>query len=84
MDPQATQNAPGLITFVPFLLFSIPAAAVAFALSRQKGRNVVLWTLLGIIPMVNIFTTWFLVGATNLILDEKIDRILKRIENEQR
>ena len=58
----------------------VPTAIVAYALAKAKGRNKILWAVLGLVPLANIFCTWYLVGATNLILEEKIDRILKHME----
>jgi hypothetical protein len=52
---------------------------VAFLLARDKGRNVVLWTVLGICPVVNLFALWFFVGAANLNLEKKIDQLLERL-----
>jgi len=52
----------------------------AHMLAKEKGRNVLLWTILGFIPVVNIFCMWFFVGAANLRLEEKIDRLLKSTE----
>ena len=79
MDPQSMQHAPSLMGFLPMLLMSIPMGIVAHVLAKQKGRHVVLWTILGIIPLVNMFCTWYLVGASNLLLEEKIDRILRKL-----
>ena len=74
------QQTPSLIQFLPLFLMCVPTAIVAYALAKTKGRNTILWTFLGIVPLVNIFCTWYLVGATNLIMEEKIDRILQHME----
>lgn len=63
---------------IPFLIISAVVAVVARLLAKEKGRNVVLWTVLGAIPMVNFFCMWFFIGATNLRLERKIDELLKR------
>lgn len=63
---------------IPFLIISAVVAVVARLLAKEKGRNVVLWTVLGAIPVVNFFCMSFFIGATNLRLERKIDELLKR------
>jgi len=75
LDPIASIIVPILM----LLIFSI----VAHMLAKEKGRNVVLWTILGFIPVVNIFCMWFFVGAANLRLEKKIDQLLKMSEKNQ-
>lgn len=65
-----------LTSFLPLLLFSIFAAISAYLLAKDKGRNVVRWTVLGAIPGVNLFCIWFFIGATNLRLERKLDALL--------
>lgn len=69
-------NASGWLGFVPFLVFSFVIGLVAFLLAKDKGRNVPLWTILGLIPIVNFACMWFFVGAANLRLERKIDQLL--------
>ena len=72
LEPIASLILPILALFI----FSI----IAHMLAKEKGRNVVLWTILGFIPVVNIFCMWFFVGAANLRLEKKIDQLLKATE----
>ncbi|WP_372642461.1 hypothetical protein [Ancylomarina sp.] len=46
------------------------------------GKNVVLWTVLACIPLVNIVSIIYIVGATNSRLEAKIDRLLKELDKE--
>jgi hypothetical protein len=70
-----------LMQFVPLIIFSLVfGLVVARALAKDKGRNVLLWTLLGCIPVVNIFCIPFFVGAANIRLEQKVDAILKALE----
>ncbi|MGI4814379.1 MAG: hypothetical protein ACRYG5_18275 [Janthinobacterium lividum] len=55
---------------------SIVLAVIAFLLAREKGRRVALWTVLGIIPVLNLYCLVFFVGAANLRLERKIDALL--------
>ena len=65
-----------LLMFLPLLIASMVIAAVANVPARQKGRSVVAWTALGAIPFVNFLLVWYFVGAVNLRLEEKLDRIV--------
>jgi hypothetical protein len=66
-----------LLQFVPLLIFSSMGGFVAHALAKDKGRDVILWTVLGFIPIVNMFCLPFFIGAANLKLEKKIDAILE-------
>lgn len=51
----------------------------SFFLAKEKGRNVLKWTILGAIPFVNIACIWFFVGAANLHTERKLDKILAEL-----
>jgi hypothetical protein len=69
------------VQFLPFVLFAVLNGLVfgitAYLLAKEKGRNVAVWTLLGLIPFLNLGFIWFFVGAANLRLERKIDALLK-------
>lgn len=79
MEDAANQLDPIASLILPILMLFI-FAIIAHMLAKEKGRNVVLWTILGFIPVVNIFCMWFFVGAANLRLEKKIDQLLKTSE----
>jgi len=68
------------ISFLPMLLLSLLMAVPANMLARQKGRNVVLWTILALIPLVNFACIWYFVGASNLALERKIDELMLELK----
>jgi len=68
------------MSFVPLLLLSAVLGVSAHLLAKDKGRNVVLWTVLGVIPIVNMVCAWYFVGASNLRLERKIDKLLEALE----
>ena len=47
---------------------------------KEKGRNVALWTILALIPVVNFACIWFFIGATNLKLERKIDDLIQQVK----
>ena len=79
MENSVAQNDPIVSIFLPIIIMFI-FSLVAHMLANENGRNVLLWTILGFIPVVNIFCMWFFVGAANLRLEEKIDQLLKSTE----
>ena len=79
MEDAVTQLDPIASLILPILMLFI-FAIIAHMLAKEKGRNVVLWTILGFIPVVNIFCMCFFVGAANLRLEKKIDQLLKTSE----
>ena len=79
MDPNTATINP-LFSFVPMIIMSLAMGLIAHFLAKEKGRNVTLWTILGIIPLVNFFIMWFFVGAANLKLERKLDALVERNE----
>ena len=66
-----------LVSMLPLMFMSILIAIGSFLLAKEKERNVLKWTILGAIPVVNFVCIWFFVGATNLRLERKLDQILE-------
>lgn len=67
-----------IFQLIVLLVMSIPVAITAHLLAREKGRNVVLWTVLGCIPLLNFFCMSFFIGAANLKLERNLDELLQR------
>ena len=76
MNAEATQG--GEIFQIVFLLaWSVPLAITSYKLAKDKGRNVALWTILGVIPVLNLWCLPFFIGAANLRLEARIEELLK-------
>ncbi|HYK90794.1 MAG TPA: hypothetical protein VE398_18620 [Acidobacteriota bacterium] len=76
MQPSGTEL---LIQFAPITILSLFFGFVTRALAKEKGRNVVLWTILGFIPIVNMFMMPYFVGAANLRIESKLEAVLKAL-----
>jgi hypothetical protein len=76
----APPNNP-LLTLLPFLLMSIPIIFINYFLAKEKGKNVTLWTILSIIPIVSYFCGMYLIGCANVNFDQKLDKIIKLLES---
>jgi len=77
---EAAVQADPLTSLIPLIIVSLIFGIVAHMLAKEKGRNVVKWTILGFIPFVNIFCMSYFIGAANLRLEEKIDQLLRNSE----
>jgi len=75
MESSMQQGDPLMALIMPLVMSLIYGIVIHF-LAKEKGRKVALWTVLGFIPLVNIFLLPFFVGATNLRLEGKIDKLL--------
>ena len=74
METQTPDPLLGLI--FPGILWLMTGIA-AYLLAKDKGRNVVLWTILGLVPIINFGAIMFFIGASNRRLEEKLDKLLK-------
>ena len=68
------------LSVLPLILLTIPLILVNLFLAKEKGKNVLLWTLLSILPIFNKKILAYLVGAKNKVLEEKIDKIMEKLE----
>ncbi len=73
-------DASVFVSLLPLLLMSVCTAIGSHLLAKEKGRNVLKWTILGAIPLVNFACIWFFVGAANLRLEKKMDDLLARTD----
>ncbi|TFW36170.1 hypothetical protein [Massilia horti] len=75
-------NAPSMfIAFLPMIVMSLLVAIPAHLLAKEKGRNVTLWTILALIPIVNFACLWFFIGASNLKLERKLDALMQQLND---
>jgi hypothetical protein len=71
------QHEPGvLIQLLPLILMGIAASILSFNLAKAKGYSAVKFTILGLIPIVNWFTTAYLIGAPDRVLRARLDALL--------
>lgn len=63
-------------SFVPLLTLGALMAIPAGLLARDKGRNVGLWVVLALIPIVNFACLWYFVGTPDKRVERKLDQLL--------
>jgi len=77
---QEADAANGILSLFPLILMSLFMSITAHLLAREKGRNVLKWTILGAIPVVNALCFGFFIGAANLRLERKMDELAERLD----
>ena len=60
-----------------FILVSVYLALNNNIVARQKGRNIAFWTVLGLIPIINIFGSVLLAYLSDLRIETMQKRLLK-------
>lgn len=80
---QSQNTMPTLVSFVPLITMSILMAVCSFLLAKEKGRNVLAWTILGAIPFINFACIPFFIGSTNFRLECKLDKILEALNDKK-
>ncbi|MBA7581530.1 hypothetical protein ES708_23436 [subsurface metagenome] len=66
--------------FLPLIIISMILMFICRSLAKEKGKNLTLWTILGLIPGINIYSLLYLFGASSTILEGKIDKILAQMK----
>jgi len=76
MDPQ-----PGIVSFIPLLIVTIPIIIFNAFLAKRKGKNSLLYGALSLIPFVGFYLAIYLASLTDKSLSEKIDKIITLLES---
>jgi hypothetical protein len=71
------------MSLIWLIIVTVPIVFICHYLAKEKGKNVTLWTVLGVIPGVNYFAMLYLIGAANTVLAGKIDKLLSLMQKEQ-
>jgi len=64
------------LSLVPLLTLGMLMAIPAGLLAREKDRNVVLWVILALIPVVNFACIWYFMGTPDRRVAQKLDQLL--------
>ena len=70
-----------LLTFLPLLIMTLPLILIIWKLSKEKGLDTVLWTILACIPLINMIIMLYIVGTPSRTIENKLNRILESLEN---
>lgn len=83
MNPVQPFDVFPFLGFFPLFIITVPTFIVMVMLAHNKGRNVILWGVLGIVPFMSYIFMLYIVGASNLRVEKKIDRLLEILENNE-
>jgi len=72
-----------LSSLISLSITSLAFAVVAGCIARDKGRKVAPWVVVCAIPLVNFFCMLYLVAASNLRLERKLDAALAQLSRYQ-
>jgi ABC-type polysaccharide/polyol phosphate export permease len=77
-----TPNVPPPLwmSFVPLVIITLPFLVTMFFLARRKGRSVVAYLLLGIIPIVNMIAAVWLASQTDASVRAELDELKRRLD----
>lgn len=78
MEQSINQPNP-ILSLLPLIIVMIPMIFVIRKLSKEKGKDVVLWTVLACIPLVNFIILPYIVGTPSKILEDKMDKIIETL-----
>lgn len=65
-----------MISLIPYLFVCLTLGIAGYFLAKDKGRPAGRWAVFCLIPGINAACIFFLVGATNLRIERKLDAIL--------
>ena len=80
MEEAAINQPDPLMSLLPLIIITIPVFFICRQLAKEKNKNVGKWTIIGLVPFVNYFAMLYLIGASNHQLEDKIDRMLAKLE----
>ena len=75
------QQGNPLLGFLPIIILMLPLVFLCYKLAKEKGKDTSLYTILGIIPILNYFILLYLIGASDENLNNKIDQMITLLKN---
>jgi hypothetical protein len=78
MEQSFNQPNP-ILSLLPLIIIMIPMIFVIRKLAKEKGKDVILWTVLACIPIVNFIVLPYIVGTPSKILEDKMDIIIETL-----
>lgn len=73
-----------LLQMIPLAILTIPILIINMKLAKRKGRNMVLFFFLSLIPLVAYYVAIHLASLTDKSLNDKIDKILELLESKNK
>jgi hypothetical protein len=78
---ETTYTPPPLWTqLVPLFVITIPFLVLMIFLAGRKGRNVAVYILLGLIPVVNFVAALWLASQTDASVKAELEELRRRLD----
>jgi uncharacterized membrane protein len=74
------EQQPGFASFIPLIILTLPIVFINVSLAKRKGKSLIAYGLLSLIPIVGIYFGIFLASLTDKSLNEKIDKIISLLD----
>ena len=68
-------------SFLPLIIMTISIVIFNIFLSKRKGKNLVLYGIVSLIPLVGFYLAIYLASLTDKSVSDKIDKIIKMLES---
>lgn len=65
---------------IPLLIMSIPIIIFNVFLARRKGKSLLLYGILSVLPPIGFFLAVYLASLTDKSISKKIDKIINLLE----
>lgn len=75
------EQQPGLASFIPLLILTIPIVIFNIFLAQRKGKNPLSYGALSLIPLVGFYIGLYLASLTDKSISDKIDKIINLLES---
>ena len=73
-------NEPSPLTsLIPMLIISIPIIILNISIAKRKGKEKILFGILGAIPIANFISMLYLISLTDKEILEKLDEIINHL-----
>jgi len=72
-------NPNPIVAFLPLILMLTISLVLAIVIAKKKGKNVFLWGLLSVIPLVNMFAILLLASSTDSKVLKDIEELKEQI-----
>jgi len=70
-------------SFLPLIFIMIPMVFIINRLAKEKGKNIILWTILACVPLVNMVIITYIVGTPSKIQEDKLNKILDLLKKQE-
>ncbi len=68
------------VTFVPLAIITVPFLVMILFLARRKGKSLLVYFLLGLIPGANMIAALWLASQTDASVKAELEELRRRLD----